>query len=205
MASVSAQITIGILALQGDFAAHASVCAKLEGVHVKFVRTPQDLDQVDSLILPGGESTTIVKLLGRFGLLAPLRSRIKQGMPAFGTCAGMILLSSGVSGMPEQPTLSVMDIVVERNAFGRQLDSFETDLDVTIPDAGGETMRAVFIRAPYVVSAGESVDILARYHDRIVAVKQGAVLAIAFHPEIAEDDRLHRYFAELTRTSTEQR
>jgi 5'-phosphate synthase pdxT subunit len=157
------------------------------------VRTPSELDSVSALIIPGGESTTIGKLATRFGLIEPLTKRIDAGMPTWGTCAGMIFLANEVDGH-EQPLLKALDIVVERNAFGRQNDSFETNLEI---DGFDKPFPAVFIRAPWVVKTGSTVDVFARIHDHPVMVQSGAVLATSFHPELTGDDRLHRRFLEL--------
>lgn len=190
-------MTVGILALQGAFREHEATLKQI-GVPVQQVRLPKHLEQVERLIIPGGESTTIGKLLVLYELLEPIRERAKQGMPLWGTCAGAILMAKRIAeGRPEgQPSLELMDITARRNAFGRQLDSFETDL--TIPQLGEEPLRAVFIRAPLIESPGSNVDILATLDDgRIVAAQQGRMLATAFHPELTNDDRFHRYFLEL--------
>jgi 5'-phosphate synthase pdxT subunit len=192
---------VGVLALQGDIREHTRVLADL-GAEVRPVRLPTDLDQVGALVLPGGESTTMSVLLGTSGLLEPLRRRLADGMPALGTCAGMILLSSGiVDGRADQVHLDALDVTVRRNAFGRQVDSFETDLDVTGLDA---PMHAVFIRAPVVESAGPEVEVLASVRladgvERPVVCRQGAVLAASFHPELTGDRRLHTLFLDLVR------
>jgi 5'-phosphate synthase pdxT subunit len=189
---------IGVLALQGDFFEHAAVLRGL-GIEAVEVRTARQLSEIDGLIIPGGESTTIGKLMQDCGLLDPLRRRIAAGMPAFGTCAGAIMLARDIGGL-EQPLIGVMDLSVRRNAFGRQLESFETLLP--IPALGDPPMRAVFIRAPAIVSVGDGVEVLARLPDgAIVAARQEHMLAAAFHPELTGDSRLHRYFAELVRTS----
>lgn len=209
---------IGVLALQGDFAAHCRVLSN----HLKFpallVRTPHDLNGVDALIIPGGESTTIAKLLQRIGLDEAIRSRAAAGMPVYGTCAGMILMSRCVDERPEQPTLGLMDIDTRRNAFGRQIDSFEADVPLvagTLPaeDAPGsdgelsapQCVRGVFIRAPYVIRAGGGVKILGSYQDRIVAARQSNLLATAFHPELTDDPRIHILFADMVVNSQEER
>ena len=183
-------IKIGVLALQGDFAEHVVMLRRV-GVETCEVRAPGDLVRVDGLVVPGGESTTIGKLLVRFGLLEPIRELGDSGMPIWGTCAGLILLAKTV-GM-EQPVLGVMDIQVDRNAFGRQIDSFETDLEVR--DVPGGPLRAVFIRAPVVRTAGDSVDVLTQLEDgKIVAVRQGRLLGTSFHPELTPDVRMHELF-----------
>ncbi len=199
------QVTIGVMALQGDFDAHEKALAALPGVSVKRVRTVADLDSVDGLILPGGESTTMAKLLLRFELMEPLKKRLNAGMPAFGTCAGLILLSEDILNRPEQPTIGVLSCTVDRNAFGRQVDSFETDLAFPLPDEPAAMVRAVFIRAPYVVQARGEAQVLATYDNRIVAVQQNNILGIAFHPELTGDLRVHSYFVNLVRHSTEKR
>jgi pyridoxal 5'-phosphate synthase pdxT subunit len=169
------------------------------------VRRPAELDAVDALVLPGGESTTMSRLLETFELLAPVRARIAAGMPAYGSCAGMILLAREVlDGRPDQRQLGGLDVVVRRNAFGRQVDSFEADLE--LDGAGGGPMRAVFIRAPWVEEIGDGVRVLATVPcspeagaaaGRIVAVRQGMVLATAFHPELTGDGRVHRLFCDM--------
>lgn len=192
--------TIGVLALQGDVREHVAVLDRC-GADPVLVRRPAELAAVDALVLPGGESTAISKLLQAFELLEPLRQRLRAGMPAFGSCAGMILLADEVlDTRPDARHLSGIDMTVRRNAFGRQVDSFETDLDF----AGLGPMRAVFIRAPWVERAGEGVEVLARVPSgpaagRIVAVRQGRVLATSFHPEVTGDHRVHRMFVELVR------
>ena len=190
-------MTVGILALQGDFREHEQTLRRI-GAPTLQVRLPKQLDQVDRLIIPGGESTTIGKLLVIYQMLDLIRERARCGMPLWGTCAGAILMAKQIAeGRPEgQPALALMDITARRNAFGRQLDSFETDLN--IPQLGEEPLRAVFIRAPVLESPGSAVAVLAQLPDgRIVAAQQGSLLATAFHPELTGDDRLHRYFLEL--------
>ena len=181
---------IGVLALQGAFIEHIQMLAQL-GIEAVEVRLPAHLAGLDGLIIPGGESTTIGKLADSYGLIEPLRLFAKT-KPTWGTCAGMIFLAKDI-GIDEQPILAAMDIQVNRNAFGRQIDSFETDL--TIKGLDGEPFHAVFIRAPVVTQAGETVSVLARLDDgRIAAVRQGHLLATAFHPELTADLRLHAYF-----------
>jgi len=190
-------MTVGILALQGDFREHEEMLRRI-GAPTMQVRLPKHLEQVDRLIIPGGESTTIGKLLVLYDLLDPIRERTWRGMPIWGTCAGAILMANRIAeGRPEgQPTLALMDLTARRNAFGRQLDSFETDL--AIPQLGEEPLRAVFIRAPLLEAPGPDVAVLATLDDgRIVAVQQGHLLATCFHPELTGDERLHRYFLEL--------
>jgi len=182
---------VGVLGLQGDFREHLRMLAAL-GAEPSLVRTPDDLDRVEGLIIPGGESTTIGKLADRLGLISPLRQRIEDGMPAYGTCAGMILLANALTE-GTQPLLGVLDVVVERNAFGRQNESFEADLEI---EGLAEPFHAVFIRAPWVTKLGGRVEVLAIVDDHPVMVRQDHVLATAFHPELTGDDRIHRMFVE---------
>jgi 5'-phosphate synthase pdxT subunit len=189
---------IGVLALQGDFAEHINKLSGL-GVQTSAVRLPAELDGLDGLILPGGESTTIGKLAEDYGLVEPLRT-FGRRHALWGTCAGAVFLASKVGR--QQPVLGLMDLTVRRNAFGRQVDSFETDLDIPALKAAGYNsaapVRAVFIRAPSIVSAGRGVEVLARLaDDTIVAARQGRWLATCFHTEITADDRLHRFFLSL--------
>lgn len=203
-----AQPVIGVLALQGDVREHLVSLAECD-VIARPVRRPEELAEVDGIVLPGGESTTMSRLLETFELLEPLRKRLADGLPAYGSCAGMILLAGTVvDGRPDQQQLAAVDMVVRRNAFGRQVDSFECELPVTGVDGG--PVHAVFIRAPWVESVGEGVDVLARVPDipangaaagRIVAVRQGSVLATAFHPELTGDERVHRLFVETVRAA----
>jgi 5'-phosphate synthase pdxT subunit len=192
---------VGVLSLQGDVREHVRVLAEL-GVAPVEVRVPADLDSVDALVLPGGESTTMSLLLESSGLLSPLRDRLNDGMPAFGTCAGMILLGADiVDGRPDQARLGAINIGVRRNAFGRQVDSFETDLAV---DGLDGPLHAVFIRAPLVEWVGPEVEVLARVpggdgSSRPVVCRQGPVLVTAFHPELSDDPRLHQLFLESAR------
>jgi pyridoxal 5'-phosphate synthase pdxT subunit len=196
--------TIGVLALQGDVREHIAAL-ELCGAQPVLVRRASELAAVDALVLPGGESTAISKLLEVFELLEPLRARLREGMPAFGSCAGMILLASEVlDTRPDAQHLSGIDMTVRRNAFGRQIDSFETDLDFTGLEDG--PLRAVFIRAPWVERAGEGVEVLATvpsgpFAGRIVAVRQGNVLATSFHPEVTGDLRVHRMLVDLVRAA----
>jgi 5'-phosphate synthase pdxT subunit len=188
---------IGVLALQGAFVEHEKILTRI-GVEVVEVRLPEHLENLDGLIIPGGESTTIGKVARQWELLEPLRAFARSGCPLWGTCAGMIFIAKDVvDGKPDQPLLALMDVTVRRNAFGRQVDSFEADLDV--PALGNEPFHAVFIRAPFIERVGEEVKVLARLDDgTVVAVRQGNLLATAFHPELTEDDRFHRYFLNLS-------
>jgi 5'-phosphate synthase pdxT subunit len=185
--------TIGVLALQGDFREHREVLERLE-ITAPEIRLPKDLEGLDGLIIPGGESTTIVRLMRTSHLLDPLRKMAGDGFPIWGTCAGMILLAKRLddTGIP---ALDAMDMAVRRNAFGRQVDSFEANLHV--PALGEPLYRAVFIRAPIIEDVGPAVEVLARLPDGVpVAARQGHLLATAFHPELTSDDRFHRYFLE---------
>lgn len=185
--------TIGVLALQGAFIEHEHRLWEL-GAHTRQVRLPEDLDGLDGLIIPGGESTTIGKLATTFGLIEPLRA-FASAKPTWGTCAGMIFLARDI-GIDRQPILGLMDVVVNRNAFGRQVDSFETELPIAGIEGG--PFHAVFIRAPVITSAGPDVQVLAALDDgRIVAAQQGHWLATAFHPELTADSRLHARFLAL--------
>ena len=186
-------LRIGVLALQGAFIEHIAMLERL-GHEAVEARLPQHLERLDGLIIPGGESTTIGKLAVEYGLLEPLRQFARE-KPTWGTCAGMIFLAKNI-GIDEQPILGAMDIQVDRNAFGRQIDSFETDLNIA--GLEGAPFHAVFIRAPVVRSAGEAVIVLARLDDgRIVAARQGQLLATSFHPELTNDLRLHSYFCDI--------
>ena len=183
-------VAVGVLALQGDVREHAAALAQA-GAEAVPVKRVADLDGLDGIVLPGGESTTMGKLLTLFELLEPLRVRIEAGLPAYGTCAGMILLATEVlDGRHDQKLLGGLDITVRRNAFGSQVHSFEQDLDVD----GVGTVHGVFIRAPWVERAGESVEVLARVDDHPVLCRQGHVIAAAFHPELSGDLRLHELF-----------
>ncbi|MDQ1748055.1 MAG: pyridoxal 5-phosphate synthase pdxT subunit [Frankiaceae bacterium] len=187
-------VRVGVLALQGDVREHASALAAVGADAVK-VRRPSELDDVDALVIPGGESTTIGKLLVTFGLLEPLRKRVRDGMPAFGSCAGMILLADRVlDGTADQVGVGGIDMTVRRNAFGRQVDSWESDVAFA-----GEPLHAVFIRAPWVEQCGDDVEVLARAADRIVAVRQGSLIATAFHPELTGDRRVHALFVSMVK------
>lgn len=184
---------IGVLALQGDVIEHVKMLRRL-GAEAIEVRTPEDLAKVDALIIPGGESTTIGKLAVEYGLDQAIPARVRDGMPVYGTCAGMIALSKQASG-GEPPLLRLMNITVRRNAYGRQVDSFETDLQ--IPAIGGRPVHAVFIRAPEIADVGPDVQVLASLNGKPVLARQGNMLVSAFHPELTDDDRVHRYFVEM--------
>jgi 5'-phosphate synthase pdxT subunit len=197
--------TIGVFALQGDVREHVSVLTSLGALAVR-VRRPEELDDLDGLVLPGGESTTMAKLAVTFDLFEPLRKRLAEGMPSFGSCAGMILLADSIEdGIAQQPTFGGLDVVVRRNAFGRQVDSFEADVEVA--GVAGGPVHAVFIRAPWVESTGSGVEVLARVaggpaDGRVVAVRGGAhdhLLATSFHPELTGDPRVHELFLKIVR------
>ena len=193
---------VGVLALQGDVREHEQALRAAGAVPVQ-VRGPDALDGLDGLVLPGGESTTMSRLLGLAGLLAPLRARVADGLPVYGSCAGLVLLAEQVlDGRPDQQGVGGLDVAVRRNAFGRQVDSFETDL----PFTGVGEVHAVFIRAPWVERTGERAQVLARVPDdgtaaagRVVAVRQGSVLATSFHPELTGDVRVHRLFVDMVK------
>ena len=189
---------IGVLALQGDFIEHVYILQSL-GVEAVEVRKPEQLLDLDGLIIPGGESTTFGKLAAEFGLIEPLGAFCASGKPVWGTCAGMIFLAKDVGR--KQPVIGLLDVRVKRNAFGRQVDSFEQDLDIsalsTIENGEPRPFHAIFIRAPLIESAGKAVEVLAKLDDgTIVAVRQGNLLATSFHPELTRDTRFHRYFIE---------
>ena len=186
-------MAIGVVALQGAVREHLERLRRM-GAEAREVRTPQQLEGADAVILPGGESTTLGKLMQRIGLDRALAEFAAAGKPILGTCAGMILLARAVEGS-QQPLLGLMDIVVRRNAFGRQVDSFEHDLDIA--GFNGAKFRGVFIRAPYIVEAGPQVEILARVNGHGVLARQGGLLAAAFHPELTDDPRLHKLFVEM--------
>lgn len=194
--------TIGVLAVQGDVREHTAALVD-SGVAARPVRRPAELAEVDGIVLPGGESTTMMRLLWTFDLLEPLRAAIGAGLPAYGSCAGMILLAERLlDGAPGQQTVGGLDVTVRRNAFGRQVDSFEGALEIA--GIAGGPLHAVFIRAPWVEAIGPGVEVLATVPHgpaagRIVAVRQGALLATAFHPEVGGDRRFHQHFADLVR------
>ena len=185
---------IGILAIQGDVLEHRRTLDRL-GIEVSEIRLPHQLDDVDGIIIPGGESTTIIQLIDIYGFRDKFREKAESGFPIYGTCAGMIVIAKELTDHRPDP-LKLMNIQVSRNAFGRQIDSFETDIDIEGVEGG--SFRCVFIRAPVVNAVGEGVVVIARMPDgRPVAVRQGSMLATSFHPELTEDGRVHRYFAEI--------
>jgi 5'-phosphate synthase pdxT subunit len=199
---------VGVLALQGDVREHDRAL-RAAGAEPVLVRRPEELETVDGLVLPGGESTTIGRLLGVFELLEPLREAVRGGLPVYGSCAGMILLADQVlDGRPDQPTVGGLDVVVRRNAFGRQVESFETDLPLDGLDDG--PVHAVFIRAPWVESAGQGVEVLARVPagqpaaGKVVAVRQGPLVATSFHPELTGDARVHRLFVDVVHSHRQE-
>jgi 5'-phosphate synthase pdxT subunit len=187
-------LKVGVLALQGSVEEHVCSFQKIKGVSVCKIKETDELDNIDGLVLPGGESTTIGKLLRGFKLLKPIVSRINKGMPVWGTCAGMILMVKNIVG-EEQTHLGVMDITVRRNAYGSQLDSFSTTM--CIPAVSTDEIPLIFIRAPWVESVRENVRVLANVNGKIVAVQQKHMLATAFHPELTDDISFHKYFAEM--------
>jgi len=194
-------IKIGVLALQGAFEEHIACLNRLK-VGSCEVRLPEDLKKLTGFIIPGGESTTMARLMRDYGLTAPLRKLIRSGFPVMGTCAGMIVLSRGAADLGA-PALDVMDIDVRRNGFGRQIDSFEADL--SIPVIGSKSYHGVFIRAPFIERGGRGVEVLARLADgTAVAARQGNMLALSFHPELTDDLRLHAYFLDMVRNSVKQ-
>jgi 5'-phosphate synthase pdxT subunit len=201
---------IGVLALQGDVREHLAALAA-EGATAVTVRRPEELAAVDGLVLPGGESTTIAKLAARFGLMEPLRAAVRDGLPVYGSCAGMVLLADRLVGAPaDQETVGGLDVTVRRNAFGRQVDSFESTVRLAGPALAGDPVPAVFIRAPWVEETGPDVDVLGRVvggagDGKIVAVRQGSLLATSFHPELTGDHRVHALFVEIVRDAPGRR
>jgi len=189
-----AELEVGVLAIQGDFAEHIAVLGKL-GVTAREVRLPEQLDSLDGLIIPGGESTTLSRLMSIYNLREPIEKMAAEGRAVWGTCAGMIMLSREITEKDPVP-LGVMDIGVQRNAFGRQVDSFEQALNVS--SLGGEPYHAIFIRAPVIIRVGQGVEVLSALDDeRPVAVQQGSLMATSFHPELTNDYRFHSYFLKL--------
>ena len=195
---------VGVLALQGDVREHLAVLAGL-GAEPVAVRRPEELAAVDGLVVPGGESTTMVKLADRFGMLEPLRSAVRDGLPAYGSCAGMIMLADRILDAPaDQRTIGGLDVTVRRNAFGRQVDSFESEVELA--GVAGGPLHAVFIRAPWVEQAGPGVQVLGRVvggaaDGKVVAVRQGRLVATSFHPELTGDRRVHALFVDLVRAA----
>jgi 5'-phosphate synthase pdxT subunit len=190
---------IGVLALQGDVREHLAALASA-GAGASTVRRPEELAAVDGLVIPGGESTTMSKLAALFGMLEPLRERVRAGMPVYGTCAGMILLAEKIlDPRSGQETVGGIDMIVRRNAFGRQNESFEAAVEVD--GVGGGPVEGVFIRAPWVESVGARVEVLAEYGGHVVAVRQGNALATSFHPELTGDHRLHQFFSDMVRSA----
>ena len=207
------RVCIGVLAVQGDVREHIHALSTLS-VQASAVRRPRELDDVDALVIPGGESTTMDKLVRAFDLQGPLRKRIADGMPVYGSCAGMIMLADRITdARPDQETLGGLDITVRRNAFGRQVDSFEEDLQIPLiaartsaPTGHPDTFRAVFIRAPWVEEMGDGVEVLATIETgpaagRVVAIRQGNLLATSFHPEVTGDHRIHDFFTQMVRAA----
>ena len=197
---MSARPRVGVLALQGDFREHIASLTEL-GAEVAPLRRAEEIAALDGVVIPGGESSVMDKLSRTFGVAEPLSAAIRDGLPAYGTCAGMIMLSSRIAaGIPGQQTLDVLDTTVRRNAFGSQNDSFETD--IPMPALGEAPVHAVFIRAPVVEEHGDGVEVLGALSDgQVVAVQQGNVIASAFHPEVAGEDRFHRRFLDLVRSA----
>ena len=187
---------IGVLALQGAVTEHIDMIGKAGGEGVA-IKRPEQLQDIQGMIIPGGESTTIGKLMRRYGFIEALQAFSAQGKPIFGTCAGLIVIAKEIHGQPE-PHLPLMNIKVARNAFGRQRESFETDLDVK---GIADNVRAVFIRAPIILEVGPEVDVLSEFNGQIVAARQGHLLATSFHPELTDDPRMHAYFLEMANTS----
>ncbi|MCK4335891.1 MAG: pyridoxal 5'-phosphate synthase glutaminase subunit PdxT [Candidatus Aenigmarchaeota archaeon] len=187
---------LGILGLQGDFYAHKKMGEKL-GIETIIVRSPEDFEKIDGLIIPGGESTTITKLLSRYNLIKSLKKFHKEGKPIFGTCAGMILLAKKIDNHPDQFSFGFIDISVKRNAYGRQIESFEED--VSIPIIGKNPFRTVFIRAPKISRMGKSVESLAKHNSDHILAREGNILVGSFHPELTEDTRIYEYFLEMVK------
>lgn len=185
---------IGVSGIQGDFREHKLTLEKL-GVETLVVRKPEELDLVDALIIPGGESTTMIRIMKMTGLYNALKEKIKEGFPVFGTCAGMIVLSKKVVNFP-QDSLNAIDIKLERNAYGRQVDSFETDVEIKFSST---PFRAIFIRAPKVVEYGREVEVLSEYENSPILLRQGKILVASFHPELTDDLRVHEFFLDMVR------
>ncbi|PWK05140.1 pyridoxal 5'-phosphate synthase glutaminase subunit PdxT [Tumebacillus permanentifrigoris] len=186
---------IGVLALQGAVAEHIKSLQQAGADEVVPVKWPADLEGLDGLVLPGGESTTIGKLMNKYELMEPVREMAERGVPMFGTCAGLILLANRIEGQ-DWAHLGVFDVLVNRNSFGRQVDSFETDLEVKDME-GDEKYTAVFIRAPHIIEVGDQVEVLSTFNDRVVTARQGHIIGASFHPELTDDVRLHKYFLKM--------
>lgn len=191
-------LKIGVLALQGSVIEHIKSLNRIEDVEAVEVKTLADINSIDGIILPGGESTAIRKLLNSFDLLEPLKKRIADGMPVWGTCAGMILLAKNIVN-EDLTHLGVTDISVRRNAYGGQMDSFATELN--IPEVSNTPVKAVFIRAPWVEATGQNVKVLAKHNDKIIATRQNNILSTSFHPELTDDISFHKYFADMVAKS----
>ncbi|GAE32758.1 pyridoxal 5'-phosphate synthase glutaminase subunit PdxT [Halalkalibacter hemicellulosilyticus] len=189
-------VKVGVLALQGAVREHVQ-CLQAPDTEVVVVKKVEQLADLDGIVLPGGESTTMRRLIDLYGFFEPLKQFAQQGKPMFGTCAGLILMAKEIAGY-DQGHLAVINMKVERNAFGRQRESFETDLHVT---GVGDDVRAVFIRAPLIVEVGNEVEVLSKYKDEIVAARQGPFLACSFHPELTEDHRIHQFFVQMVKES----
>ncbi len=190
---------VGVLAVQGDFAEHVRALRRIGGIETAEIRAPDDLERIDGLVLPGGESTTMGKVMVDSGLMEPLRRMITEGLPVLATCAGTVMMARDIGGL-QQPLIGAMDLVVRRNAFGRQLQSFETALSLDF--LGDPPLRAIFIRAPAITSVGPGVSVLARLLDgTIVAAREGSMVATSFHPELTDDPRFHEYFVRLVAAS----
>jgi len=193
-------VTVGVLGLQGDVVEHLAAL-RAAGADALEVKTQADLARVDGLVIPGGESTTVMKLMARFGMAEPIVARVRAGMPLWGTCMGMIVAAKDVADMGDQPTLGLIDITVRRNAFGRQNDSAEIPL--AIPALGSEPFPAIFIRAPWIERTGPGVELLAERDGHGVMVREGRVLGTSFHPELTGDHRVHGYFLGMVREAKE--
>ncbi|MED3645736.1 pyridoxal 5'-phosphate synthase glutaminase subunit PdxT [Halalkalibacterium halodurans] len=187
-------VKIGVLALQGAVREHVR-CLEAPGVEVSIVKKVEQLEELDGLVFPGGESTTMRRLIDKYGFFEPLKAFAAQGKPVFGTCAGLILMAARIDG-EDHGHLELMDMTVQRNAFGRQRESFETDL---IVEGVGDDVRAVFIRAPLIQEVGQNVDVLSKFGDEIVVARQGHLLGCSFHPELTDDRRFHQYFVQMVK------
>jgi len=187
---------VGVLALQGDVSEHLAALDQV-GADAADVKTREEIERVDGLVIPGGESTTVIKLLDRFELTTLLKERVADGMPLWGTCMGLIVLSRAIAELPDQPTLGLLDVSVRRNAFGRQIASGEVELE--IPEFGARPFPAIFIRAPWIEESGPKVRVLATLGGHGVLVRQGRILGSSFHPELSGDRRLHEYFIDIVR------